>query len=63
MFTSTISSISFIDHAVSVFGADEAHDATVENHSWGDVITVHRGANAGTYDIHSDGNTVKFIAA
>lgn len=62
MFTSTISSVSILDHAVSAFGFQAAHDAVVECNSWGDVITINHGDSAGTYDIHSFKGEVKFIA-
>lgn len=62
MFTSTITSISFVDHAVSAFGIDAAN-ATVSNNSWGDMLHIAEGEFAGSYDIHSNGGVVKFIAA
>ena len=62
IFYSTIKSISVSDHAVSAFGFD-AINAVVESHSWGQVVNIPTGENAGWYDVHSVHGDTKFIAA
>lgn len=62
VFTSSIQSISFVDHAVSAFGL-QAISAVVKSHSWGDVLIVTDGEHKGAYDIHNSNGIVTFIAA
>lgn len=62
VFSSSIQSISFVDHAVSAFGL-QAINAVVKSHSWGDVLIITEGEHKGAYDIHANNGAVTFIAA
>lgn len=62
VFTSSIQSISFVDHAVSAFGLS-AVNAVVKSNNWGDVLIISDGEHKGVYDIHNENGNVTFIAA
>ncbi len=61
LFTSSLSNTTITYHALNAFNLNFETDVSVKSESWGVMVEILTGENAGIYDFHFDSKT--FIAA
>jgi hypothetical protein len=62
-YTSNLKSVSLLDNVRDAFGLEASTHAILESHSWGEIVIINTGKDAGAYDIHKEGGVVTFIPA